>query len=223
MTLKKGENRMAKKTTQKSVKAILFITALFLLFFLPLKAEDKDHMGDRILIESVKPENKMNDFYFMSLGLKSFKNSELLQNENKEDKPYSTGLNFSQKLDESYPVLKKNPIELTSPKNIENSLFKTSLLTFFTLNVGDFYTTNKGLKYKSLKEANPLLRPLTKNTLLFAAVKLGITAINYQLLKKLYKKNKKLAWVVSIASNIVMGYVVVNNTKWIKYAQKNSY
>jgi len=198
MTLKQGKNRMAKINTQKSIKAILLITALSLLFYLPLKAEDKDQMGGRILIESVKQGDK-------------------------EYKPYSTGLNLSQKLDESYPVLKKNPIELTSPKNKENSLFKTSLITFFALNVGDFYTTNKGLKYKSLKEANPLLRPLTKNTLLFAAVKLGITAINYHLLKKLYKKNKKLAWVVSIASNLVMGYVVVNNTKWIKYAQNNSY
>ena len=214
---------MAKKSTQKSIKAILLITALSLLFYLPLKAEDKDQMGGRILIESVKPENNMNDFYFMSLGLQSFEDSDLVQNENKEYKPYSTGLNLSQKLDESYPVLKNNPIELTSPKNKENSLFKVSLLTFVTLNVGDFYTTNKGLKYKSLKEANPLLRPLTKNTLLFAAVKLGITALNYHLLKKLYKKNKKLAWAVSIASNLVMGYVVVNNTKWIKYAQNNSY
>lgn len=214
---------MAKQNTQRSVKAILLITAFALLFYLPLKAEDKDHTGDRILIENVKLENNMNDFYFMFLGLKSFDNSELLQNKNKEDKPYSTRLNLSQKLDESYPVLKKNPIELTSPKNIENSLFKTSLLTFVTLNVGDFYTTNKALKYNGLREANPLLGPLTKNTLLFAAVKLGITTLNYHLLKKLYKKNKKLAWVVSIASNIVMGYVVINNTKWIKYAKNNSY
>lgn len=211
---------MTKKNRQGSLKAILLITTLALLFYLPLKAEDKDHNGDRILITSVKPTNNMNELSFMSLGLNSFENSEFLQNAIKEDKPYSTRLSFPRILDESYPALKKDSHKRINPNPIESSLFTTSLVTLVALNAGDFYTTNKALKYKGLKEANPLLSPLTKNTLAFATVKFGITAINYHLLKKLHKKNKKLAWVVSIASNFVMGYIIINNTRLMNNAQR---
>lgn len=211
---------MAKKNRQKSVKAILLITTLALLFYLPLKAEDEDHKGDRILIKSIKPENNTNELCFMSLGSKSFENSELFQNAIKEYKPYSSRLSFSRTLDESYPALKKDSHKRINPKSIENLLFTTSLATLVALNAGDFYTTKKALKYKGLKEANPLLGPLTKNTLVFATVKFGITAINYHLLKKLHRKNKKLAWAVSIVSNLVMGYIIINNTRLIKNAQR---
>ncbi len=223
MTQTKGENAMTKKNRQRSLKAIILITTFALLVYLPLKAEEKDSMGDRILVKDIKSKNNMNDIFSMSFELKSYENSEFLQNKSKEDKTSSTGLSVSRMLDESYPALKKDSFKRISPKPIENSLFTTSLVTLVALNVGDFYTTNKALKYEGLREANPILRPITKNTLAFATVKFGITALNYHLLKKLYKKNKKLAWAVSIASNLVMGYVVVNNTKWIKYAQNNSY
>lgn len=210
---------MTKKNRQGSLKAILLITTLALLFYLPLKAEDKDHKGDRILIKSVKPKNNMNDILFMSLELKSFENSELLNSVIKEQKPYSTRLSFPRILDESHPALKKDSHKRINPKPIESSLFTTSLVTFVALNAGDFYTTNKALKYKGLKEANPLLKPIAKNTLLFATVKFGVTAFNYYALKKLYKKDKKLAWAVSIASNFVMGYIIINNFRLIKKAQ----
>jgi hypothetical protein len=210
---------MAKKNRQKSVKAILLFTILALLFYLPLKAEDEDHKADRVLIKSIKPENNMNELSFMSLGSKPSENSESMQNAIKEYKPYSTRLSFSRTPDESYPALKKDSHKRVNPKSIENLLFTTSLATLVALNVGDFYTTNKALKYKGLKEANPLLGPLTKNTLVFATVKFGITAINYHLLKKLHRKNKMLAWAVSIASNLVMGYIIINNARLIKNAQ----
>ncbi len=206
---------MTKKNRQRSLKAILLITTFALHFYLPLKAEDKDHMDDRILTKNIKSKNNMNDIFSRSLELKSFENSEFLQKTSKEYNPYSTRLSFSQIPDESYPALKR-----INPKPIENSLFTTSLVTLVALNVGDFYTTNKALKYKGMRELNPLLRPLTKNTLAFATVKFGITALNYHLLKKLYRKNKKLAWAVSIASNIVTGYVVISNTRLMKNAQR---
>jgi len=211
---------MAKKNRQKSVKAILLITTLALLFYLPLKAEDEDHNSDLILIKSIKQENNMNELCFMSLGSKSSENSESMQNAIKEYKPYSSRLSFSQTRDESYPALKKDSHKRVNPKSIENLLFTTSLATLVALNAGDFYTTNKALKYEGLKEANPLLGPLTKNTFVFATVKFGITAINYYLLKKLHRKNKKLAWAVSIASNLVMGFIIINNTRLIKNAQR---
>ena len=220
MTLTKRENVMTKKNIQRSLKAILLMTTFAFLFYLPLKAEDKNHMGDRILIKSIQSKNNMNDIFSMSLEIKSFENSEFLQETSKEDISYSNGLSVSQILDESYPALKKDSLKRFNPKPIENSLFTTSLVTLVALNVGDFYTTNKGLKYKGLREVNPLLRPFTKNTLVFATVKFGLTALNYHLLKKLYRKNKKLAWAVSIASNFVMSYVVLNNNRLMKNAQR---
>lgn len=211
---------MTKKNRKGSLKAILLITTLALLFYLPLKAEDEDHNRDRILIKSVKPKNNMNDIFLMPLELKSFEYSELLQNAIIEYKSYSTRLSFTRILDESHPALKKDSHKRINPKPIENSLFTTSLVTLVALNAGDFYTTNKALKYKGLREANPLLRPFTKNTLVFATVKFGMTAINYHLLKKLHEKNKTLAWAVSIVSNFALGYIVINNIRLIKNAQR---
>ncbi|GAG40453.1 unnamed protein product, partial [marine sediment metagenome] len=144
---------MTKKNRQKSLKATLLITTLALLFYLPLKAEDKDQNGDQILITSVKPTNNMNELSFMSLGSKSFENSELLQNASKEYKSNSTRLSFPQILDESYPTLIKDSHKRINPKPIENSLFTTSLVTLVALNVGDFYTTNRALKFKGRIQA----------------------------------------------------------------------
>ena len=214
---------MTKKNRQGSLKAILLITALALLFSLPMKAEDMDYRGDQILIKGIKPKNHMNDFSLMTSGLNSTENSEPLLSVIKGYKPYSTLLCFSRSNDESYPDLKKDSHKLTSSKPLEDSLFTASLVTLAALNAGDFFSTNKALKYKDLEEANPLLSPLTKNTLAFAAVKFGVTALDYYLLKKLYKKNKILAWAVSIALNIVMSYFVINNIRLIRYAQNNSY
>ena len=211
---------MTKKNRKGSLKAILLITTLALLFYLPLKAEDEDHNRDRILSKSVKPKNNMNDIFLMPLELKSSEYSELLQNAIIEYKSYSTRLSFTRILDESHPALKKDSHKRINPKPIENSLFTTSLVTLVALNAGDFYTTNKALKYKGFREANPLLRPFTKNTLVFATVKFGMTAINYHLLKKLHKKNKTLAWAVSIVSNFALGYIVINNMRLIKNAQR---
>lgn len=101
---------------------------------------------------------------------------------------------------------------------LENSLFTTSLATMAGLNFADYFTTLKALKYEGLQEANPLIKPLTKNAALFAAVKIGLTVYNFHAMKNLYQKNKKLAWAISLISNAVMAYVVVHNLKMINHA-----
>jgi hypothetical protein len=102
---------------------------------------------------------------------------------------------------------------------LQNSLYTSSLITLTALNVADYLTTVKALKHKELEEANPAMKPIAKNMYLFTAVKLGVAALDIYILKKLYKKNKPLAWVLSVAANFAMSYVVASNVKMIKGVQ----
>ena len=110
----------------------------------------------------------------------------------------------------------KNPI---GQNNLENTLYTSSLISFVALNVADYYSTVKGLKYEGVEEANLLMKPFTKNKVLFAAVKLGLTACNVHFMRKLHKKNKGLAWAFSLLANFAVSYVVVNNMKIIEQAR----
>jgi hypothetical protein len=92
-------------------------------------------------------------------------------------------------------------------------------LTLTALNIADVVTTTQALKHDGLTEGNPVMKPFAKNVYLFTAVKLGISALNYHLLKKLHKKNKTLAWVLSMTANLVMSYVVANNVRMIQGAR----
>jgi hypothetical protein len=94
---------------------------------------------------------------------------------------------------------------------MENSLFTASLLTLTALNIADYVSTVKALQLPGLKEGNPIMRPFTKNILLFSAVKIGLTTLDFCLLKSIYKKNKTLGWILSIAGNFAMSYIVSNN------------
>ena len=96
-------------------------------------------------------------------------------------------------------------------KRMGNSLFTVSLLTLAALNIADYVSTVKALQLPGLKEGNPIMRPFTKNILLFSAVKIGLTTLDFCLLKNIYKKNKTLGWVLSIAGNLAMSYIVSNN------------
>ena len=214
---------MIKKNGQGSLKPLLFIVTLALFLYLPLKAEDKEYRDSKTFINAIKPKNNINSISFAPFEIKLFVNSEILYNPIKEYKPYSTILNFPPIKDKFYLNIKKNYHKQINLRRTENTLFIITLVTFATLNVADFYSANKALKFKCLKEANPLLRPLTKNTVLFATVKLGITAFNCHLLKKLYKKNKIMAWTVCIASNFVMGYIVINNFRLINKVQSKEF
>jgi energy-converting hydrogenase Eha subunit A len=101
-------------------------------------------------------------------------------------------------------------------KQLGNSLYTASLLTLTALNIADYVSTVKALQLPGLEEGNPIMRPFTKKILLFSAVKLGITALDFHLLKNIYKKNKTLGWILSIVGNIAMSYVVSNNIRKIQ-------
>ena len=98
---------------------------------------------------------------------------------------------------------------------LQNSLYTSSLIALTALNVADYITTVKALKHRELEEANPAMKPITKNIYLFTAVKLGVAALDIYILRNLYKKNKPLAWVLSVTANFAMSYVVANNLKMI--------
>ena len=101
-------------------------------------------------------------------------------------------------------------------EKIEKSFFTASLVSILALNVADYISTRKALKYEGVTERNSFLKPFVNNDLAFLAVKMGLTAGNHYLLQKLHKSNKTLAWIVSIASNFILSYVVVNNFKIIQ-------
>jgi hypothetical protein len=98
-------------------------------------------------------------------------------------------------------------------------LYDASLLSFVALNVADFLSTRECLKYPGLTEANPLLKPFVKDPYAFAAVKAGLGALSLWTMKSLYKKNKPLAWAMSIASNLALSYVVSNNLRLLNQAK----
>jgi len=209
-------NKKGKKTLKGLLLAIT-ISALFL--YTPLKAEEEELQTSQAVSKSITIENII-DTTISSSKTKSILNSESDLQLSKEQKLHSTGFNLSRKQRQSYPELKKITNKHNTLNKIESSLYTTSLITLVAFNVMDFYTTTKALKYKGLREANPVMAPITKNTYLFAAVKLGITTLNFYLLKKVHKNNKTLAWVLSIASNLIVSYAVINNTKLIQKAQR---
>ena len=100
-----------------------------------------------------------------------------------------------------------------------DKLFTASLVTLAALNVADYLSTREALKYPCLREGNPLLKDVSKNALVFAGVKLGLVACDYLILKKIYKKNKTMGWVLSAVANVAMSYVVANNMKMIDRAR----
>ncbi|NIM89696.1 MAG: hypothetical protein GTO17_01970 [Candidatus Aminicenantes bacterium] len=204
------------KKLKKPLPLAIFIALFFFLLFLPLRAdesESKENLvvkeeaqvkGKAIELNSSPPEKKS------SISLKSFQLTE------KGIKPYKIKLDFSpQQIDinpGSHRFVKK-------PKESSSILYTSSLITLTCLNIADYCTTVKALKYKSLDETNPLMKPFTKSTLLYTTVKLGLTAYNYYFLNKLYKKDKTLAWAVSLVANFALSYVVANNLKNIQEAQ----
>ncbi len=109
--------------------------------------------------------------------------------------------------------------KLDRRERLEESLFNASAWALIALNAADFISTRKALRYDCLVEGNPLMKPFTKNDLTFAAVKTGITVGNHFLMKTLYRQNKRTAWFVSLFSNFVMSYIVVNNFRMIRKAQ----
>ncbi len=199
----------------KSWPIALFIILLFF-FFLPLKADESESKEDLAVKAEAQRKGKAIELNPLpsekksSVSLKSFQLTE------KGIKPYKIKLDFSPQQIDINPGYHKF---VKKPKDSSSILYTSSLITLTCLNIADYYTTVKALKYKSLDETNLLMKPFTKSTLLYTTVKLGLTAYNYYFLNNLYKKDKTLAWAVSLVANFALSYVVANNLKNIHEAQ----
>ncbi len=212
---------MRKKHDFKESQRVLIVVLLFTVIFavvlsLPLKGEERETKDGSA---SIKTGNDIVSTEFTLLQPKYSTNFELSRPVSKESKSYEFRYNFSiKKPDTALDVYNRLNKRIKSER-LQSSFFKTTLITSAILGAADFVTTVKALKYGSLQEANPLAKPIVKNPYVFALAKLGITALNYQLMKVLYKKDKKLAWVMSVVSNLALSYVVINNIRMIKKAQ----
>jgi len=212
---------MRKKHDFKESQRVLIVVLLFTVIFavvlsLPLKGEERETKDGSA---SIKTGNDIISTEFTLLQPKYSTNFELSRPVSKESKSYEFRYNFSiKKPDTALDVYNRLNKRIKSER-LQSSFFKTTLITSAILGAADFVTTVKALKYGSLQEANPLAKPIVKNPYVFALAKLGITALNYQLMKVLYKKDKKLAWVMSVVSNLALSYVVINNIRMIKKAQ----
>lgn len=210
---------MAKERCISAFKTLLLALIFCLFSCLFLVAEEKGSQNDLVSKEKLNAQDYVSEEYLVPLETKSFKNSELFQLiEERAFPKYKFDLSLI-KFESTYyssEYLQK----MIKLNRIENSLYTTSLIALTALNVADYFSTLKALKYEGLKEANPLMKPFTKNTYLFTAVKLGLTAYNFHYMKNLHRKNKRLAWAVSLIANFAMTYIVANNIRMIHEAQR---
>jgi len=189
------EERMRKENKRMIIAAAILFAAFALLFVLPLKAEETEAKSED---ESLKGNITM---AYLSP---------------KDSTPQVIPAPSKPKVvNDASKVLGKR----IKAQKVGDSLFTSSLVAFAVLNAADYITTVKALKCDGLCEGNPIMKPIVKNNYVFAAVKIGMTVINYKLMKSLYKKDKKMAWVLSTAFNFAFSYVVANNLKMIQKVQ----
>jgi len=105
-------------------------------------------------------------------------------------------------------------------EKLESALFTSSLVAMTALNVADYLSTKQALKFPGLQEGNPLMKPFVKSPAMFAAVKAGITVLSVWGMNKMFRKgNKTTAWVMTMASNFLLSYVVSNNMRLVQKAR----
>ncbi len=141
----------------------------------------------------------------------------LAENKNQADK---TMFNLVHNPQLSTPELQKPVFVENILPNKKSFLYSSSLIYNMGLNIADYLSTREAIKHEGLVESNPLVALYVKSPAVFTAVKIGWTIGNYVLMRKLYKKNKKLAWIVGTISNLVLSYVVVNNIRLINQVRK---
>lgn len=211
---------MARKERQSKIKAILLISMIFTWFLcLPIMAEEKISKEFSYSNGGLKGGSFIIDTSPVPLESESKISVESFTLVNTEIRGLKTSLNFDPKRININPDPSRRLNKHIKMNRVENSLYTTFLITHTILNVADYVTTVKGLKYECLQESNPLMKPFIKNPYIFAAVKVGITTLNFYLMKKLHKKNKIQAWIVSTISNFITFYFVANNIKMIRRAQ----
>jgi hypothetical protein len=209
-----------KKKEQTNIKKIItFTLVLVLLCWIPLKAEKNNEKEVVALTQrSVftlttseiptpleKPTLDASTIYELPKNTKTYdftlKPIQLKTQETKYPETYKSIKNF-------------NKVHV-----FEKSLFEASLIANVILNAADYFSTREALKYDGLQEGNPFMKPFVKDDMTFAAVKIGLTVSNYFVMKKLFKRNKTLGWIVSIASNLALSYVVSTNMNHIYEAR----
>lgn len=210
---------MAKERCVNPSKIFLFALFFGLLLCLSLAAGEKGSQDELVSKEKLNDQDYTTEEYLIPLETKSFINSELFQLIEEKAFPknkFNINLIKFEPASHSSEYLQK----MIKLNRTENSLYTTSLITLTALNVADYFSTLSALKYEGLKEANPLMKPFTKSTFLFTAVKIGLTAYNFHYMRNLHKKNKRLAWAVSLITNFAMTYIVVSNIRMIHEAQR---
>lgn len=210
------------KKSLRLFKGLLFLTVVLVFGFNSLLISNENESSDnKALLISLSTTNSTVEVDSFTLTTKSDVSSDFSQIASSEFNPYSARYFIPEKQEKPSINLRNFPVRRVNKKRgTEDSLFASTLVSLTALNAVDFYTTNKALKIDGLEEANPLMKPFTKNTYVFAAAKLGLTALNCYTLNKVHKNNKTLGWFLSITSNIVLTYIVYNNTKLIQRFQR---
>ena len=90
----------------------------------------------------------------------------------------------------------------------EDKPFDVSLYSMAMLHTADLFSTHRFMRMGHT-EVNPIFRDSSIGTM--AATKILGGIIHVYLLKWIYKKNKTVGWVVSIATNMALGYIVYHN------------
>jgi hypothetical protein len=103
-----------------------------------------------------------------------------------------------------------------------DSVFTGSMVMCVALNAADYFLTKEALRYDGVEEGNSFLKGIVKDPWVFAAVKLGSTALNVYLLNTVYKKNKTLGWILTTVTNSLLGYVVAHNIDGLAKAKRLS-
>lgn len=98
----------------------------------------------------------------------------------------------------------------------ERALFNSTLLAMAAINVADYLSTKQALKIPGSYEANPFMKPFVKNDFVFAAFKAGTTAVTYYGMKKLFRRDKTMAWILTTAASFITSYAVYNNMRLIQ-------
>ena len=139
-----------------------------------------------------------------------------------ENENHGKNSGFHLDLDTKISVSESQKLVLEEGRSLHNRpyLYTASLVITAGLNIADYFSTREAIKSEELVEGNPFTAMYVENPVIFTAVKIGWTLGHYALMRKLYKKNKKLAWIVSTLSNLVLSYVVANNITLIGRVKK---
>jgi len=208
---------MFKNKKLKNLEKAFFIgTIVLLLSSFPLKAEN-DHNSESLNLRQEMILTIISNQFITPLEKPSVEASSIYAYSNP---PKSYDFSIKSIMPETkYPETYKRIQNYQKRYLFEKTFFEISLITNLALNTADYLSTREALKYDGLQEGNPLMKPFVKNDMTFAAIKIGLTVTHYFTMKKLFKRNRTLGWIVSIASNLALSYVVSSNMAHIHEAR----